>query len=679
MSSNKNNIGHRRGLAIVSLIVYTIQLLFIGTCVGVHPKFAKEASSKLQSGLGPPVRITSAFKKVVLNNGIVKVTFADPEGFVTRISYGGIDNVLAPNKDSQRGYWDISSTTSLDHDANTEQQRLAGTSFKIISRSDDMVEISFLAPPNQLVPLQVDMRYVMLRGSSGFYSYAIFERKQGWAPFRIDQIRTAYKLEPRKFRYMAVSDQIQRIMPLPQDRTTGHPLAYKEAVILTNPTNPRLKGEVDDKYQYSCEDKDNKVHGWISTDSRVGVWIITPSDEFRLGGPHKQDLTAHVGPTLLAMFHSTHYAGRNLSMNFENGEPWKKVFGPYLMHLNTLTGKADPRTLWQSAKTQMVEEVQKWPYSFPLSDDFPKANQRGLVTGRLLVKDSSEVAIPAAFAWVGLTAPGEVGSWQHEVKGYQFWAQADANGTFVIKNVRPGIYNLFAWAPGFIGDYKYLPDITIIPGTQIQVGDVVYMPPRNGPTLWEIGFPDRTAAEFFIPDPNPKLINRLYLKDTSDKYRQYGLWDRYTDLYPTQDLIYTVGVSDFHKDWFYAHVLRRNGGTYIPTTWQIRFSLTQVVPSTVYTLQIALASSANAELQVRINNPDLIARPVFTTKLIGTDNAIARHGIHGLYKLYSINVPSSLLNIGNNTIYLTQSRGANFFRGIMYDYLRLEGPLSPIR
>ena len=66
-------------------------------------------------------------------------------------------------------------------------------------------------------------------------------------------------------------------------------------------------------------------------------------------------------------------------------------------------------------------------------------------------------------------------------------------------------------------------------------------------------------------------------------------------------------------------------------------------------------------------------RPHFTTRLIGRDNAIARHGIDGLYWLYSINVPGSLLGI-NNTIYLTQSRGTGPFRGTMYDYIRFEGP-----
>lgn len=62
-----------------------------------------------------------------------------------------------------------------------------------------------------------------------------------------------------------------------------------------------LNLQVDDKYQYSCENKDINVHGWICTDPPVGFWHITPSAEFRTGGTQKQNLTSHVGPTTLSV------------------------------------------------------------------------------------------------------------------------------------------------------------------------------------------------------------------------------------------------------------------------------------------------------------------------------------------------------------------------------------------
>lgn len=103
------------------------------------------------------------------------------------------------------------------------------------------------------------------------------------------------------------------------------------------------------------------------------------------------------------------------------------------------------------------------------------------------------------------------------LQGYQFWTQTDSEGYFLINNVRPGNYSLYAWVPGFMGDYRYEFYITITPGSRIKLDNLVFDPPRIGPTLWEIGNPDRTAAEFFIPDPYPTLNNQLYSEDVSEK------------------------------------------------------------------------------------------------------------------------------------------------------------------
>ncbi|XP_056687649.1 uncharacterized protein [Spinacia oleracea] len=651
-----------------------VQLLFTGHCRGRIHRRGLQVKPKLEpitsiSGEVTGVRVNTTTNMVVLDNGIVQVAFSVPEGYITGIRYGGLDNILdVTKKISHRGYWDTDESDEIG---------ISGSSFKIINQTEDQVEISFLCPQTNSQSMKVDIRYVLLRGSSGFYSYAIFEREQGSPALNVDQIRTVFKLQPQKFRYMAVSDTIQRLMPLIQDLHTGQTLAFKEAVLLTNPTNKKIKGQVDDKYQYACDDKDNKLHGWISTDHGIGIWMITASDEFRMGGPLKQDLTSHVGPTMLAMFHSTHYGGPDLIMKFKDGEPWKKVFGPYFVHLNSIPGKGDPHILWKNAKDQMLKEVKSWPYDFPLSKDYPKANERGSVEGRLLVSDGTKEPIPANSGWVGLSAPGDAGSWKTEMKGYQFWTQTDREGKFMIKGVHVGTYNFYAWVPGYIGDYKSASIVHIESGKQVSLGNQVYTPPRSGETLWEIGIPDRTAAEFFVPDPRPELANPMFLQDETNKYRQYGLWDRYTDLYPKEDLVYTVGVSDFRKHWFFAHVLRRVGDKYEPTTWQILFPLKEVVPNNNYTLHIALASATKSELQVRVNNPDVQSRPAFTTLLIGKDNAIARHGIHGVYMLYSISLKSELFQSGENTIFLTQSRNFNYqFSGVMYDYLRLEGPLS---
>ncbi|CAJ1931230.1 unnamed protein product [Sphenostylis stenocarpa] len=599
-------------------------LLFLGACseeILRNYAFSLKLHSAIISNLAPrppppppAVKLTENPQQVVIGNGMVSFNLSKPKGYITGI-YTGINNVLDPkNKEKDRGYLDV--VWNKKGKAG-KFQRVDGKNFSVIVANENIVEVSFsrkwtASMKGSSVPINIDQRYILRRGESGFYSYAIFDRSPRLPAAEVYQIRTVFKLNKARFKYMAISDARQRNMPSQRDRDTGQPLEYPEAVLLSHPPDLQFKGEVDDKYQYSSEYKDSCVHGWIAKDEPEGFWVITPSNEFRSAGPIKQDLTSHVGPTTLSMFTSPHYGGKDVTMNFGEGETYKKVLGPTFVYLNSAPNKAQFRSLWSDAVKQLSNEVRRWPYDFVGSKDFLPLNQRGTVSGRLLVQDGVCKAQPAHNAYVGLALPGDAGSWQKECKGYQFWTQSDRDGHFFIKNIVPGGYNLYAWVPGFIGDYIYPTKISIKPDTDpfminspycicnltlqehlafanctppasnylgrnpsnanletmcnnpsslnwgnINLDSLVYNPPRNGPTLWEIGIPDRSAAEFYVPDPNPELRNKLYTNLGPDKFRQYGLWARYNELYPKSDLIYTVGVSDYHKDWFYAQALSK--------------------------------------------------------------------------------------------------------------------------
>nr|GMC57304.1 probable rhamnogalacturonate lyase B [Ipomoea batatas] len=612
-----------------SIVVYYL-LLFASS---VNAARSTPGSDSQEMKLSTPLRLQITDKQVVMENGFITVTLSNPNGGIAGIQYQGISNVLEYGlKETNRGYWDIMWSTPGTSTSNFDT--LPATQFSVITADQNQIEVSFTKTYNpndsSSVPMNFDKRYVMLPGRSGFYTYAIYDHPEGWPDVDIGETRLAVKLQRKLFNYMAISDEIQRVMPSDKDRSTGDPLDYKEAVLLTKPSNPRLKGEVDDKYQYSLENKDIKVHGWVCPEPHVGFWIITGGDEFRSGGPIKQDLTSHVGPTALSVFFSGHYAGNDYSISLRNGEAWKKVFGPVFIYLNSDQG-TDPKSLWENAKQQ--------------------------------VSESRAYARKICICGSGSTRT--------------CWILArrcqDDNGYFKISAVRPGNYSLYGWAPGILGDYKYNLDVNINPGDEINLGELFFNPPRNGPTLWEIGIPDRKAAEFFVPDPAPKLMNYALLNHT-EKYRQYGLWDRYTAVYPHEDLSYRVGQSDYRKDWFFAHVNRKVGDTYEPTTWRILFPLENVNATGTYTLQIALASSNFAKIQVWINSDPGTRIPGFTTSGNGRDNAIARHGSHGLYSLSSFEFPGNVVVNGENTIYLRQPRGGYRFNGAMYDYIRLEGP-----
>ncbi|KAF6163547.1 hypothetical protein GIB67_002552 [Kingdonia uniflora] len=134
------------------------------------------------------------------------------------------------------------------------------------------------------------------------------------------------------------------------------------------------------------------------------------------------------------------------------------------------------------------------------------------------------------------------------------------------------------------------------PGSEINLDVLVYEPPRDSPTLWEIGAPDRSAKGFYVPDPNPNYVNTMLtisigiekhmVKTRIYRFGQYGLWKRHAELYPDDDFIFKIGINDYHKDWLFAQVPRKKLETdgYKGTTWQIIFKLDKMNKKGTYKL-----------------------------------------------------------------------------------------------
>ncbi|XP_028054819.1 uncharacterized protein LOC114259026 [Camellia sinensis] len=231
---------------------------------------------------------------------------------------------------------------------------------------------------------------------------------------------------------------------------------------------------------------------------------------------------------------------------------------------------------------------------------------------------------------------------------------------------------MFSITHGTIYSTKLI--VPSFPGSQTQLGNLIDAPVREGPTVWDIGFPDRTAIDSYVPDVNPMYVNKLFL-NSPEKFRQYGLCDRDTDIHPESDQVFTIGVNDPKKDWFFAHVDRRGQGQYLPSTWKINFNLNSVTSGS-YKLRLAIASATHSDLTVYVNYME-VEHLVFQVTNLGTDNTVCRHGIHGLYRLFNIDVSSLLLIKGDNSIFLTQTKAGDALCGILYDYIRLEAPVTP--
>lgn len=84
------------------------------------------------------------------------------------------------------------------------EDRIKGSTFKVILENEDQLELSFsrtwdTSLEGKLVPLNIDKRFIMLRGSSGFYSYGIYEHLEDWPAFNLDETRIAFKLRKDKY------------------------------------------------------------------------------------------------------------------------------------------------------------------------------------------------------------------------------------------------------------------------------------------------------------------------------------------------------------------------------------------------------------------------------------------------------------------------------------------------
>ena len=55
----------------------------------------------------------------------------------------------------------------------------------------------------------------------------------------------------------------------------------------------------------------------------------------------------------IQVFMSAHYSGIDLEMKFKDGEPWKKVFGPIFVYMNSVSHQNDYQKLWVDAKEKV--------------------------------------------------------------------------------------------------------------------------------------------------------------------------------------------------------------------------------------------------------------------------------------------------------------------------------------
>lgn len=585
------------------------------------------------------VSLRDAGRSVVLSNGRIEATISKSGSTITSMKFGA-HQMISPRKPV---YYSMGGGKSY--------RQPMGAEFRIVKQTPDLAEVAFLQKwqPGSAQAVDIEVHYALKRGESGIHTYAVLHHPAEYPDSHVGEWRMVWgmpALNEREWLMERIRVDARRNweMPSPADLAKAKPTPIREIVELTS---GHRKGLFDCKYDFNLEYYTTGCWGHASDRNQVGAWIVLGSHEFFNDGPMKQDLSS-ASSLIHIHFGMNHYAGS--STRLKAGEDWRKIYGPFLLYCND-GGNADE--LWADARAKAASERRLWPHSWVDRPDlYPPAAARGTVTGRLAVRDPLKPSLGAAGAWVGLAQPMPGVDFQNDSNRYQYWTKADAGGNFTIPHVRPGTYTLYAFTTGAVGQFE-MPGAVVKAGSN-HAGNLVWEVPRLGRSLaWEIGVPDRRAAEF---------------RHGNEYFRAY-LWRDFSKTLPNP-LSFTVGRSNPAKDWNYAQGSWLKNGSPVTWPWEIHFQLPKTPSPGTARLTVAFASADRARVNVRINGTDL---QTFYPPVSG-GNTLLRQGIHAKYSVKHLDFPASRLKAGPNTITLTQTRNESAAVHVMYDSLALELP-----
>lgn len=657
---------------------------------GAAPVVAKPA-------INAPVTVADNGASWTMDNGMVKATISKFNSHITSLVYHGVET-MGPG-----GIWEQTPSGQVTRSVTIDPATNGG----------ERAEVDIKGVNGRM---DIEVRYAMERGSSGIYTYAVFSHGAGYPAAGEGESRFITQLRP-VFDWLSVDADRNMLEPTPEDLRAGVVIHAKEQRILST---GNYKNSVEHKYSYCAVQYKLPAYGFSDTKDHIGLFFINPTTEYLDGGAEKLELVCHMQSTILDYWTSGHYGG-GAGCNIPAGEKWNKVIGPIFVYCNALARpetaspadlatlkatagnptvppawKENATALWQDALARAKKEKARWPYDWVNGVDYPRKEQRGTVTGQLVLKDPQAATTKLPNLTVGLAHPDYLGrdsafvrrsgngnliTWAHDGNYYQFWNDGGKNGKFTIPNVRPGTYTLHAFADGVLGEFAQT-NITVEAGQSLNLGKLEWKPVRHGKQIWEIGYPDRTGGKFF--------------KGDGANYWLWGWCVRYPLLFPN-DLTYTIGKSDYRKDWFFEQVphgestawlnpeakdpanqrfgwvkagtpgedLWRTIGRGRATTWTVKFKMAKAAKGQA-TLRVALAGvDGFGGLAVAVNG-----QSAGTLRTVAT-NALRYNTDKGVWREYTQPFDAALLKRGENEMQLTVPAG-DLTSGVVYDYLRLE-------
>jgi rhamnogalacturonan endolyase len=680
---------------------------------------ADDAPVVAKPSVNSPVTITDNGVAWILNNGILTVWVNKETGSLLSVIYHNIETLRpsvatlpdtlhwpATKPGSEYPTWQEGPASPVTASVTIDPAKNGG----------ERAEVSVKG--KSTINLDIELRYTLERGVSGFYAYAEFSHPASYGAASMPESQFVFHADPN-FDWFSVDGDRNMLVPTFADLRTGVVIHAKEQKILSS---GYFRNSVEHKYSYCAIMYRLTAWGFSSTKDHVGVYLINPSNEYISGGAEKMDI---IGPwsfesnnSIQDYWMSGHYSG-GAQARVAAGQEWKKVIGPIFVYFNALenpkeTTKAeldalaasqgDPvvpaswhdnaYALWNDAQAEAKQVKASWPYDWVDGVDYPHKSERGTVTGQFVLDDSQAASTKLPGLTVGLAHPdyptaargytqrsgdGNMVKWPHDGNYYQFWTDGTDDGKFTIPSIRPGTYTLHAFADGVLGEFEQA-NVTVEAGKNLDLGSIAWKPVRYGKQVWEIGYPNRNGGEFF----------------KGDDYSYWGWCLRYALLFPN-DITYTVGKSDYHKDWFFEEVphelntswlnpdakdptnqrygwmklgtpgqdMWRTIGRGRATTWTIKFNMDKAEQGKA-TLRVALGGAdGQGGLAIGVNG-----KPVGIIKPVAT-NALRYNTDRGVWHEYAQPFDATLLKEGENEMTLTVPAG-ELTSGVCYDYLRLE-------
>jgi rhamnogalacturonan endolyase len=654
-------------------------------------------------GTGPNVTVTdNGDGTVTMANGLVSIHIIKSGAAIDQINYtcnnggGPVTNqLLAGGKYGGEFYWEFGGW--------------GGNPwvYSLVTNSGSYAEVDLYS--DSATNGLVDIHFSMLRGSPGFYATPIWSHRAQDGAFGTGEERDNIYLAPY-FNWQSV-DAGCDFEAVGMSNVPAFYSPQENSLVVAG----NLEGTYVDKYKWSADFGVERVWGWSSvsdaawnfTGQNIGIWHVVASGEFYNGGPLKPELN---DAPMVNMINGGHYYFGNDS-GFAAGEIWTRASGPYFIYVNNVTNTlTDPvqasRALFADAQAQATAEAGAWPYSWMNNPNYAPAAQRGLVTGQIVINDPYNPNASASNLWVGVEQQpsvtiNNVYDFQLWMKPYEFWTKSDANGNFVISNVIAGNnYTLYAFGPGAEGMFMSknqnggYPGINYnLPATQFTVvvtggatnnlGAVTWTPTRVGPTVFEIGYPDRKGDKFRHGDdywvgdigPSPAAPSPVWTKFLEFPFD-----------FPN-GLNYVVGQNRWTTDWnFIQSVYPDFAGNNTVSSSTVTFNLAADPASgATAAVLMGIASDDDSPIYVTVNGTLLsggnaTGTPTASLPTSGwfpnndISDANIREENHGGYSDEWLTFAGNLLHAGNNTINFSfrQAGGSGFTHHFIYDYLRLE-------